>query len=154
MAKQMQVLLDDVSVREHLETLLVLACHKRQPSRESLTRIDNALRLILVLTERIPTSPKLLKAVLQSISSSVVLGMLRQGALQDQEAISLGFVHGHSTVEGTLCILSKISYSDLILSYERCFGSFCLSDVSRSSPVFLKREILTPKSSSVSFVLS
>lgn len=42
---------------------------------------------------------------------------------------------------GMLCILSKTSYSDLILSPETCS-----SDVSRGSLVFLKREILTPKS--------
>ena len=42
--------------------------------------------------------------------------------------------------------MSKISYSDLTLSPETCLGSFCSSDVSRGSLVFLKREILTPKS--------
>ena len=47
---------------------------------------------------------------------------------------------------GTLCILSKISYFDLILSPETCLGSFCSADVSWSSVVFLRREILTPKS--------
>ena len=53
-----------------------------------------------------------------------------------------GLIHGI----GTLCIPSKISYSDLILSPEICLKSFCSSDVSRSSFVFLRREILTPKS--------
>ena len=42
--------------------------------------------------------------------------------------------------------LSKISYTDLILSPETCLGTFCSSDVSQSSLVFFKREILTPKS--------
>ena len=45
----------------------------------------------------------------------------------------------------TLCILSKVSFSDLILCRETCLGSFGSSDVSRSSLVFLKKEILTPK---------
>ena len=44
---------------------------------------------------------------------------------------------------GTLYILSKISFSDLILCPETCLGSVCSSDVSRSSLVFLKRVILT-----------
>ena len=48
-------------------------------------------------------------------------------------------------LNSTLCILSKISYLDLILSPKTSLGSFCSSDVSRSSLVFLKREILTPK---------
>ena len=76
-----------------------MACDQWQPCRESLTRVDNALRLISVFTERIPTSSKLLKTVLQSTSSSTVSGMLRQYALQEEEAMRVGFVHGHSTVE-------------------------------------------------------
>ena len=44
----------------------------------------------------------------------------------------------------TLYILSKTPYFDLILSPETCLGSFCSSDVSRGSLVFLKTEILTP----------
>ncbi len=39
----------------------------------------------------------------------------------------------------------NLSYSDLILCTEISFESFCSSDVSRSSLVFLKGEILTPK---------
>ena len=62
-------------------------------------RIDNALRLIAVLTEKIPTSSKLLKAILQSISSSGLSGMLRQDAPRGQEAMRLGSVYGHSTEE-------------------------------------------------------
>ena len=41
------------------------------------------------------------------------------------------------------------SYSDLILSPETCLGEFCSLDVSWNSLVFIKREILTPKSLSV-----
>ena len=99
MAKQIQVLLEDASVRELLESLLVVACDKWQPCRESLTRIENALRLISVFTEMIPTSSKLLKAVLQSVPSSTVSGMLRQYALQEEEAMRLRLIHGHSTLE-------------------------------------------------------
>ncbi len=41
---------------------------------------------------------------------------------------------------------SKIfSYPDLIMSIETRLGDVCSADVSRSSFVFLKREILTPK---------
>ena len=40
---------------------------------------------------------------------------------------------------------SSFSYPILILSLETCLGSFCSSDVSRSSLIFLKREILTLK---------
>lgn len=99
MAKQIQTLLDDASICELLESLLVLACDKRHPSRESLTKIDQTLRLISVFTEKIPTSSRLLKAVLQSISSKVVLDMLRQYVSQVQEPLRLGFVHGHSTID-------------------------------------------------------
>lgn len=51
-------------------------------------------------------------------------------------------------VDGTAYVVYsvKIPYSDLILSPETCLGSFCSSDVSQGSVVFLKREILTPKS--------
>ena len=98
-AKQMQVLLEDASISKVLDSLLGLACEKWRPCRESLTKIDNALRLISVFTERIPTSSKLLKAVLQSISSSVVSEMLRQYASQVQGHMRLGFAHGHSTID-------------------------------------------------------
>ena len=40
----------------------------------------------------------------------------------------------------------KLSDPGLILSRETCLGMSCSSDMSRSSLVFLKREILTPKS--------
>ena len=82
----------------------MIACDKWEPCRESLTRTDNALRLISVFTESIPTSSKLLKAVLQSISSSVVSGMLCQYSSQAQEAMRLAFVHDHSTID--VCPLS------------------------------------------------
>ena len=45
-----------------------------------------------------------------------------------------------------LMFFLKITYSDLILSPETRPGGFCSPDVSRSSLVFLEREILTPKS--------
>lgn len=80
------------------------ACDKWEPCRASLTRTENALRLISVFTESIPKSSKLLKAVLQSISSSVVSDMLRQYASQAQEAMRLAFVHNHSTID--VCPLS------------------------------------------------
>lgn len=89
---------------ELLESLLILACDKKHPCRESLTKIDNALRLISVFTERIPTSSKLLKAVLQSISSNVASDLLRQYASQGQGPLRLGFFHGHSTID--VCPLS------------------------------------------------
>ena len=95
-AEQIQVLLEDASIRDILESLLVLACDKRHPCRESLTEIGNALRLISAFTERIPTSSKLLEAILQSISSNVVSDMLRQYALQ--RPMRLGFIHSHSPV--------------------------------------------------------
>ena len=98
-AKQIQVLLEDTSVRELLDSLLVIACDKWQPCRESLTRIDHALQLISILTEMVPTSSKLLKAVLQSISSSVVSSMVHQDASQVDGTICLGSAHGHSTEE-------------------------------------------------------
>lgn len=62
-------------------------------------RVDNALRLISVFTERIPTSSKLLEAVLQSTSSSTLSGMLRQYALQEEKTMRVGFVHSLSTVD-------------------------------------------------------
>ena len=64
-----------------------------------MTRIDHALHLTSVLTEKVPTSSKLLKAVLQSISSSVVSSMLHQDASQVHDAMCLGSAHGHSTEE-------------------------------------------------------
>lgn len=39
-----------------------------------------------------------------------------------------------------------VPYFDLVLSLETCFGSFYSSDMSRDSLVFLRREVLTPKS--------
>ena len=99
LAKQRQDLLEDSFICELLESLLVMACDEWHPCRESLTKIDNALRLISVLTERIHTSSKVLKAVLQSISSTVVSGILRQYGLQVREAMRLGFVQGHSTMD-------------------------------------------------------
>ena len=62
-------------------------------------------------------------------------------------SINLGVVRevGH-VADRTLYTLSKISYSDLLLSPETCLGKFCSSDLSRSSLDFLEREMLTPKS--------
>ena len=51
---------------------------------------------------------------------------------------------GISGVRHIFC--QKNSYPDPILSTETCLGNVCSSDVSRSSLVFLKREILTRKS--------
>lgn len=82
----------------------MLACDKWHPCRETLTKIDSALRLIYVFTETIPTSLKLLKAVLQSFSSNTVSDMLRQHASQMQEPMHLGYAHGHSTID--VCPLS------------------------------------------------
>ncbi len=96
-AKQMQVLLGDASVRELVESLLVLACEKWHPCRESLTKIDNALRLISALTEKIPTSSNLLKAVLQSISSNVISDMLHQYASLVQGPTRLDSAHDSTT---------------------------------------------------------
>ena len=42
--------------------------------------------------------------------------------------------------------IEKISYPDLILSRETCLGISSSSDVSRSSSVFLKRDILISES--------
>lgn len=47
----------------------------------------------------VPTSSKLTKAVLQSISSSVVSSMAHQDASQVHESMCLGSAHGHSTEE-------------------------------------------------------
>ena len=96
-AKQMQVLLGDASVRELVESLLVLACEKWHPCRESLTKIDNALRLISAFTEKIPTSSNLLKAVLQSISSNVISDMLHQYASLVQGPTRLDSAHDSTT---------------------------------------------------------
>ena len=104
MAKQIQVLLEDAFICELLESLLVLACDKRHPCKESLTRVDHALRLISVFTERIPKSSKLQKAVSQSLSSHVVSDLLRQYASLTQEPLHLDFIHGHSTID--VCPLS------------------------------------------------
>lgn len=103
-AKYIQVLLEDASIRELLESLLVLVCAKWDSCRESLTEIDNALRLISVITEKIPASSKLLKAVLQSISGSVVSDMLRQYTSQVQIPLPVELVNGHSTID--VCPLS------------------------------------------------
>ena len=103
-AKQIQVLLEDAFIRELLESLLMMACDEWHPCRDSLTKIDNALRLISVFTEKIPTSPKLLKAVLQSISSNGISDMLRRYASQVQGPMHLGFVAGHGNID--ICPLS------------------------------------------------
>ena len=104
MAKQIQLLLEDASIRDLLESLLSLACDKRPPCRELLTEIDNALRLISVFTEKISTSSKLLSAVSQSISSSAVSDMLRQHASQMEAQVRLELTHGHGTID--VCPLS------------------------------------------------
>lgn len=93
----MQVLLGNASVRELVESLLVLAYEKWHPCRESLTKIDNALRLISAFTEKIPTSSNLLKAVLQSISSNVISDMLHQYASLVQGPTRLDSAHDSTT---------------------------------------------------------
>lgn len=106
-AKQIQILLEDSSISEIIGSLLVFACDEWHLSRESLTKINNALRLISVFTEMIPTSAKLVKVVLQSISSNLVSDMLRQYSSQlsqMQGATHLGFAHGHNTID--VCPLS------------------------------------------------
>ena len=55
------------------------------------------------------------------------------------------YERGREGAVGTLCIRSKTSYFDLILSPETCLGSFCSADMSQSSVIFLQKEILTPK---------
>ena len=67
-------------------------------------KINNALRLISVVTEMIAASSKLVKVVLQSISSNVVSDMLRQYSSQLQGAVHLDFAYGHSTID--VCPLS------------------------------------------------
>lgn len=62
-------------------------------------KISNALRLISVLTEMIPTSSKLVKVVLHSMSSNVISNMLRQYSSQMPGTTHLGFAHGHSTTD-------------------------------------------------------
>ena len=62
-------------------------------------RIDHALQLISVLTEMVPTSSRLIKAVLQSVSSSVVSRMVNYDVSQVHEIVCLGSAHGHSTEE-------------------------------------------------------
>ena len=76
----------------------MMACDTWHPSRESLAKVDNALRLISVFSEKVVTSSKLLQAVLKSLSSSVVSGLLRQYALHVQDAIRFGYAYCHSTV--------------------------------------------------------
>lgn len=87
-----------------MESLLMMACDRWHPCRGSLTKIDNGLRLISVFTESLPSSSKLLNAVLQSISSKAVSAMLRQCASQVQEIMRLEFVHGHNAEDA--CPLS------------------------------------------------
>lgn len=77
----------------------MLACDEWHLSWESLIEINNALRVISVFTERIPTSSKLVKAVLQSISSDMVSDMLRQYSSQMQGPMHLGLAHGHSNMD-------------------------------------------------------
>ena len=102
-AKKTQVLLEDASIRELLESLLAMACAKWHPSRESLMKIDNGLRLISAFTEKILTSSKLLKAVLQSTSSDVASNMLRLCASQEK-VMRLVINNGHSAMD--VCLLS------------------------------------------------
>ena len=83
---------------------MAIACDQWLPCRESLTKINNASRLISAFTERIPTSSKLLNAILQSISSNFASDMFRQYASQLQDPLGLGLVHSHSTIE--ICPLS------------------------------------------------
>ena len=52
----------------------------------------------------VPTSSKLIKAVLQSISRSVVSSMVHEDASQVHETMCLGSAHGHSTEE--VCLSS------------------------------------------------
>ena len=62
-------------------------------------KIKNALRLISVFTERIPTSSKLVKAVLHSVSGNVVSDMLRQYSSQMQGTMHLTFAYGHGNLD-------------------------------------------------------
>ena len=78
---------------------MVLACDEWHLSGESLIKIKNALRLISVFTERIPTSSKLVKAVLHSVSGNVVSDMLRQYSSQMQGTAHLSFAHGHGNTD-------------------------------------------------------
>ena len=98
-AKQIQILLEDISISEVLESLLVLACDEWHLTGESLIKIKNALRLISVFMERIPTSSKLVKAVLHSVSGNVVSDMLRQYSSQMQWTTHLSFAHGHDNID-------------------------------------------------------
>ena len=104
MAKQVQVLLEYTSMREVLASLFEMICDKLHPCGESLTKIDNAIRLVSVFTEKLTTLPKLLSAILQSVSGNEVVDMLRQYASQVQEARDLGMTHDHSSLD--VCPLS------------------------------------------------
>ena len=91
----MQLELEDASLRKFLELLLVITCEERRPCRESLEKIDYGLRLISLFTESIPTSSKLIRAVLQSIPGNVISDMLRQYGSQEQEAARLDSGHNN-----------------------------------------------------------
>ena len=97
-------MLEDASLRELLGSLLVIACEEWRPCRESLEKIDSGLMLISAFTESIPTSSKLVKAVLKSTSGNVISDMLRQYASQVQDAARLEFGRGHTTID--VCPLS------------------------------------------------
>lgn len=127
-ANQIQILLEDTSIRELLESLLMLACDKGHPCRESLTKIDSALRLILVFTERILTSSKLLKAVLQSFSSNMVSDMLRQYASQMQVPMHLGFTHGHNAID-----VCPLSYRESQVRFHQSLAVMVLESALRAS---------------------
>ena len=95
-------MLEDASLHELIRLLLVIACEERRPCRESLAKIDNCLRLISAFTESIPKSTRLMRAVLHTISGSVLSDMVRHVS-QMQEAARLGFRHD-STID--VCPLS------------------------------------------------
>ena len=82
----------------------MLACEKWHPCRDSLTEIDNALRLISIIRDKIPTSSELLKAVLRSISGNVVSDKLRQYVSQVPGPMCMESAHGHNDLE--VCPLS------------------------------------------------
>lgn len=128
LAKHIQVLLEDASIGKLLESLLVLACDKWHPCGESLTKIDNAMRLVSVFTEKIPTSPKLLKAVLQSISSNVVSDMLCQCAFQVQGPMHLGFVDGHGAID-----ICPLSYREALARFHQHLAIMVLKSALHSS---------------------
>ena len=99
----------------------MLACEKWHPCRDSLTEIDNALQLISIIREKITTSSEFLKAVLRSISSSVVSDKLRQYVYQVPGLMCMGSVRGHNNLE-----VCPLSYREAQTQLHQCLAMMVL----------------------------